>query len=390
MLTLIRGAQCFSPEPLGDQDVLIGGNRILRIAPHIEATATGVVVDEVDARDHWLVPGLVDSLVHITGGGGEGGFASRTPELQLSSAVQAGITTMVGALGTDSLTRNLANLLAKARELQAGGIYCVCHTGSYHLPVKTLTGSVEHDIVFIPEFIGVGEVAISDHRSSQPSEQALASLAAEARVAGMIAGKAGIVSVHVGDGAQCLEPLWQVSRNTDLPLHQFDPTHINRNPDLFSAGIAFAKAGGVIDLTTSTTPELIADGEVTCGEGLRRCLQAKVPASRITFSSDGNASLPRFNEAGELIGLQVGDPGSLWKAVTSAIQEYEVPVPVALAAATSNPAQVLKLEGRGRLREGGPADLLLIHTESLQIDSVMSAGAWRQRNGELLARGCFE
>ncbi|MDX1453023.1 MAG: beta-aspartyl-peptidase, partial [Oleiphilaceae bacterium] len=257
MLTLLRTVECYAPEPQGIIDILIGGGRIIATAPKLDLNLSGVELEIVDGGDSLVIPGLVDTLVHIVGGGGEGGFASRTPELPLSAAIRSGITTMIGALGTDSVTRTLSNLLAKARELQQGGIRCFCHTGSYHLPAKTLTGSVESDIVFIPEFIGVGEVAISDHRSSQPSTQQLASLAAEARVAGMIAGKSGIVSVHVGDGGQCLEPLWEVARQTDLPLTQFYPTHINRNPELFSAGITFAKAGGVIDLTTSTTPELL-------------------------------------------------------------------------------------------------------------------------------------
>ncbi len=390
MFTLLRGAECYSPDALGTQDVLVGGGQVMHIAPQIDLHSATGLIEEIDASRFWIVPGLVDSLVHITGGGGEGGLTSRTPELALSTAVRAGVTTMVGALGTDSVTRNLPNLLAKARELQAGGIHCLCHTGSYHLPVKTLTGSVEQDIIFVPEFIGVGEIAISDHRSSQPTEHALAALAAEARVAGMIAGKAGIVSVHVGDGPACLEPLWQVCRNNDIPLQQFYPTHINRNPDLFSAGIAFAKAGGVIDLTTSTTPELLADGEVACGEGLRRLLQAKVPAEHITFSSDGNASLPRFDADGRLHGLQVGDPASLWHAVVSAICEHDIPIPVALSVVTRNPARVLKLDDRGTLRPGGPADLLLIDSETLAIDSVMTAGHWRMRSGAVLVQGSFE
>lgn len=44
--------------------------------------------------------------VHITGGGGEAGPASRCPEAQLSKLISAGITTVVGVTGTDSVTRS--------------------------------------------------------------------------------------------------------------------------------------------------------------------------------------------------------------------------------------------------------------------------------------------
>ena len=55
-------------------------------------------LERVDGRGRYLVPGLVDPLAHITGGGGEGGFAFRTPELAAGEALKAGVTTLVAAL----------------------------------------------------------------------------------------------------------------------------------------------------------------------------------------------------------------------------------------------------------------------------------------------------
>ena len=48
--------------------------------------------------------------------------------------------------------------------------------------------------------IGIGELALSDHRSSQPTRDELLRIASDAHVAGMISGKAGIVHLHLGDG----------------------------------------------------------------------------------------------------------------------------------------------------------------------------------------------
>ena len=42
------------------------------------------------------------------------------PSWQLSDAARGGVTTVVGCLGTDGVTRSLANLLAKARGLERG------------------------------------------------------------------------------------------------------------------------------------------------------------------------------------------------------------------------------------------------------------------------------
>ncbi len=389
MLTLLHGAECFAPESLGKQDVLLGGGKILEMAEGLGSISGVAEIETLDLSGKWIVPGLVDSLVHITGGGGEGGFASRTPELNLSAAVKAGITTMVGALGTDSVTRTLSNLLAKARELQAGGIHCFCHTGSYHLPVKTLTDSLETDIVYIPEFIGVGEIAISDHRSSQPDVQSLAELAAQARVAGMVSGKAGIVSIHTGDGRSVLQPLLDVVDQSELPITQFYPTHINRNPWLFEAGIDYAKQGGYVDFTTSTTPEILASGETAAAPALREMLNQGVPLERITFSSDGNASLPLFDNAGRLSGLQVGQVSSLWQAVVDAIRGEKLDPADVLQVVTSNPADILKLD-KGRLQTGGDADLLIVDATTLVIEGVISAGQWLMREGEVLRRGTFE
>ncbi len=57
-----------------------------------------------------ITPGLVDMHVHIIGGGGEAGPSSCTPQSQLSNFLEAGITTVVGVLGTDCITRRQVRL----------------------------------------------------------------------------------------------------------------------------------------------------------------------------------------------------------------------------------------------------------------------------------------
>lgn len=376
MLTLIEGAEIFSPTHLGQQDLLVTDGRIAWMGKGLTVPANWPL-HRVDGRGRYLVPGLVDPLAHITGGGGEGGFAFRTPELAASEALRAGVTTLVAALGTDSLTRTPAQVLGKVREFRAAGVSAFMYTGSYHLPVKTLTGTVESDIILIPEVLGVGEVAISDHRSSAPTHDELARLASEARVAGLLAGKSGVSFFHVGDGKGALAPLRALRDETDIPLRQLYPTHCNRNPWLFAEAVEWGKAGGWVDLTTSSFPDLLEDGERLAADALVELLAASVPAECITFSSDANASLPRFDGEGRLIEMRCGQIASLWQQCVRATQ-LGVSLERALAAVTSNPAQALGLGSKGRIGVGQDADLLLVHDRTFAIERVMSGGLWRE------------
>ncbi|MFM4944013.1 beta-aspartyl-peptidase [Aeromonas bivalvium] len=375
MLTLIEGAEIHSPAPLGQQDLLVADGRIAWLGKGLTVPPDWPL-ERVDGRGRYLVPGLVDPLAHITGGGGEGGFAFRTPELAAGEALKAGVTTLVAALGTDSLTRTPAQVLGKVREFRAAGVSAYMYTGSYHLPVKTLTGRVESDIMLIPEVLGVGELAISDHRSSAPTHDELARLVSEARVAGLLAGKSGVSFFHVGDGRGALAPLRALRDGTDIPLRQLYPTHCNRNPWLFAEAIDWGRAGGWIDLTTSSFPELLDDGEQLAAEALVALLAAGVPADRISFSSDANASLPRFDGEGHLVEMRCGQIASLWQECVRACA-LGVSLEVALGVVTANPARALGLAGKGGIGVGQDADLLLIAPEHLAIERVMSGGRWR-------------
>jgi beta-aspartyl-dipeptidase (metallo-type) len=336
------------------------------------------------------VPGLIDGHVHMTGGGGEGGFATRTPELVLSDVIRGGVTTVVGCLGTDGVTRSLENLLAKARALDEEGISTFIYTGYYAVPTATFTGSVERDLLLIDKVIGAGEVALSDHRSTQPTFDEVVRLAAEARRGGILSGKAGVVNIHLGDGRRGLSMLRRIIEETEIPPTQFLPTHINRNPELFAEGIAFAQAGGLVDFTTSSVPAFIEDGEVPCSRGLRLMLGAGVNVSQITFTSDGQGSLPVFDANGRFERLGVGRVTSLFAAVREAVIDEGVPLETALQVITSNPARILKLRGKGRLAAGADADVTLLDPKTLEIRGVIAKGRWMMRDGQLVVKGTFE
>jgi beta-aspartyl-dipeptidase (metallo-type) len=387
-MLLIKNADIYAPSPGGLSDILIAGGQTVRIEAGIRIPES--YCDTVDATGLLAVPGFIDGHVHLIGGGGEGGYATRTPELMLSDAIRAGVTTVVGCLGTDGVTRSLAGLLAKARGLDEEGITAFMYTGHYSVPVQTLTGSIEQDLLLIDKIIGVGEVALSDHRSTQPNFDEFVRTAAEARRGGILSGKAGLVNVHMGDGTRGLSMLRRIVDETEIPVTQFLPTHINRNPTLFAEGIAYAKAGGLVDFTTSTVPAFLEQGEIKSSTGLRTMLESGVDIAQITFTSDGQGSLPDFDAQGRLRRLEIGRVTSLAAEVRDAVLREHVPLSTALQVVTSNPARVLKLRGKGRISEGADADILLLHTKTLDIHGVIARGRWLMRDREPLVKGTFE
>lgn len=393
MITIIRGADVYNPEHLGINDVLIIGSKIAQISKDISVDLGGDVdVIEIDGTGKILTPGFIDSHVHILGGGGEGGFTTRTPEIKLTDLTTAGVTTVVGCLGTDGLTRDMISLLAKARALEEEGITSYIYTGSYRVPVKTITGEVMKDIAVVDKIIGIGEVAISDHRSSHPSFDEFIRDISDVRVGGMLSGKVGIVNIHLGGGTDKLNLINKVIKDTEIPISQFLPTHINRNKELFNSCLEYAKKGGYIDFTGSENPKYWEDidGEVSFSKGLKMLIEEGVSMDNFTVSSDGQGSLPVFNEDKELIGLKVGKPKALIISIKDAVLEEEIPLEIALRAVTSNPAKILKLISKGRILKGMDGDLCLLDAETLDIETVIAKGKIMVENSKSLIFGTFE
>ena len=393
MVTIIRNAKVYQPEYAGVKDILILGDRIAAVGEHLRADFGGSLeVQEINGEDMTAVPGFIDNHEHILGGGGEGGFHTRTPEASLGDLVRNGITTVVGCIGTDGVGRDMAALLAKAHALENEGITTYAYTGSYQVPVHTLTDSLMKDIMMLDKVIGVGEVAVSDHRSSQPTFEEFARIAADARVAGMLSGKAGIVNVHLGDSERRLDLIRRVIHDTEIPASQFLPTHVNRNEALFEECLDFVTEGGTIDFTGNEDIdywETICD-EVRVCRGIRRLLERGISSDRFTISSDGQGSMPVFNAQGEYQGIGVGKASCLLKEVRECVQKEDIPLETAIKGITCNPASILKLDRKGRIKEGFDADICLLEEGTLKLNTVIAKGKVMVKDGEQKVFGTFE
>ena len=380
-MLIIKGADVYAPEHLGMMDVMVCGGKIEKMAGDIPVCYEDCQV--IDGRGKILAPGIIDQHVHLTGGGGEGSFHTRAPEASFSELIRGGVTTVVGLLGTDGITRSVENLLAKVKALREEGITAFCLTGSYGWPSVTVTGDVKKDIVFISEVLGL-KLAISDHRAPNISVDELIRVASDVRVAGMLSGKPGIITLHMGDDPRGLEPVFQALERTSIPIKTFRPTHVARNWDLFDQALKFGKMNGYIDITCDS------GREKKVAEALRRARKAGVDLGRITISSDGQGRWSDYDEEGNLVKIGVSSVSAVFRQIMDLVRYGELNLEQALSLATANPAKALELSAKGRICPGADGDLLLIRRDNLALDMVLAMGRVMMEHGEPVVRGTFE
>jgi beta-aspartyl-dipeptidase (metallo-type) len=358
-----------APEPLGKKSVLLWDGRIAKICDPGEIDrraleALGLELEVVDAAGCSVTPGLVDPHEHLIGGSGEEGYASRSPEIQLSELVPNGITTVVGCLGLDATSRTHIDLLVKVRGLDEEGITAFLYTGYYGIPPATITGSVRNDLVVVDKMIGVGEVAISDYRAPQPDPVELARLVIDAQAGGMLSGKAGVTHFHLGELPERLAPLWALIDEHHIRPELLYATHVNRTPELLSDAAKISRRGVWVDMDTEQ------DG---LGGHVRSFLDQGGRHDRLSISSDADGNAP----------------WRIWQQLTAAVRDDGFSLEEMLPLATAHPAEALKLEGKGRLEPGRDADVLVVRRESLEIVDVIAKGRVLFRRGKLVVRERF-
>lgn len=384
-LLLLENARVFAPEPLGVVSILVGGGHVLGIGSK-RVELRELACERVDLDGARVIPGVVDAHAHITGGGGESGPASKVPALPLTRYTTAGVTSVVGLLGTDDTTRTTSELVTRARGLREEGLSAWCWTAGYHVPPTTFSGSVRSDIAHLDVVLGAGEVALSDHRSSQPTFDELVKLAGECHVGGLMSGKAGVLHLHMGDGKRGLELVRRALDETELPPRVFHPTHVNRKRRLFDEALELARRGSTIDVTAYPIEK--GEDAWSAADAFERFLASSIARERITMSSDGGGCLPVFDAEGRVTRIDVGTPSSLLATVRELVARGHALEEV-LPPFTSNVARLLRLPGKGRIELGADADLVVLDDDGEARD-VLALGVWHVRNGEAVRKGTFE
>ena len=375
-MKLLKNATIYAPQYLGKKDLLLASDKIVLIDDDLSAYQSHKEIECYDLSDKIIVPGYIDNHVHITGGGMEQGYNSRVIESFLSAFTTCGVTSVVGLLGTDGITRNMESLIAKAKALKMEGlsVYALC--GSYAYPPKTLTDDIEKDILMIEEVIGV-KFAMSDHRSSNITSSQLIEIGSKAYRAGMLSNKAGIVTIHMGDGKKGLACLFEALENCDLPARVFLPTHMLRNDKLIKEGQKLISLGGNIDCTISDKEDMEKLLSIINDDSI----------DHISISSDAFGSMPKFDKDGNCIGLTYANCSYLHQTIKYLANEIGLEKTLKLL--TVNPARILKLSNKGKIMAGYDSDLLVLDSK-LDIESVLLRGKWAIYDHKIMLKGKFE
>lgn len=381
-MLLIKGAEVYAPEYLGKKDVLIAGEKIERIGEDLPEYEGCQVID---GTGRIVAPGFIDRHVHITGGGGEGSFHTQAPQVQLSDLIRGGVTTVVGLLGTDGISRSTENLVAKAKALKEEGISAYCCCGAYGHPGPTITGSISRDIMFVDEIIGL-KLAVSDHRAPNITVDELIRLGSDVRTAGMLSGKAGFVCLHMGGDDRALSPVFEALERTSIPVKTFQPTHVGRAKKLQEDAFKLAKMGGTIDFTCGQFEEKIKE----LAASLRAAKEAGVPMDKVTISSDGQGSWSNYDVSGNLTEMGVSSVDTMYRQVVYQVQNENMSLEEALSLGTRNVAKALEVyPKKGAVHVGSDADVLVLNGD-LSTNTVIARGSLMMQDGVLLKKGTYE
>jgi beta-aspartyl-dipeptidase (metallo-type) len=362
---LIRNGDVYAPAALGTQNILVSYDRIVKIGDVTEAglNASGVPYEVIDATDCLVLPGFIDPHEHLIGAGGEHGFRSRMPEVSLEQIVSAGITTVIGLLGTDTMTRDPLCLFAKVHQLRDEGLTAYMYTGGFELPTRTITGAVVDDLIIIDCVIGTGEIAVSDPRWIDPPLEDLAFVTAQTALGGQISGKAGITHFHIGPNENRLSLL-----NTLLDTYAISPksiytTHITRSEALMDEAIALSKRGAFVDMDTV---------EQNVAECIHYYLDHGGIPDQLTISSDAHTP--------------GGSPAKFYAQFMSCVRDHALSVEKVLPFFSTNAARALKLEHKGRLEEGADADIVVLHKDTLDIAHIIARGRQFIKDGQRVVK----
>ena len=395
MLKILRCERVLAPEPLGPKDIVIAGEQIVAVAdPGVQVA--GVPVELHDLAGLTVTPGFIDNHVHVLGGGGGLGFASRAPELQTSQLARVGTTTVIGMLGFDASTKDMRALVAKTKAFRQDGLSAHALTGAtLEHPVPTLTGRIRDDIAFIDEIIGVGEISVSElgyaYDSNGPGAQYIAEAATAGLLAGRLSGKSGYLCLQVPPyrGA-CLKPVLTMLKQTGFPIGQLLPSHVNQTDAYMADAIAWGHHGGWLDVGANYAPDNNYSRAIPPARAITRLIDRGVPLAQILLSSDGNGAPPKEEQGeGQPVAANYMPVGALQRVWRELIVDEGLSPTDALSVVTANVAAATGLKRKGAIAPGLDADLNVVD-QDWRIHMVIARGRIMVDDGRPVVRGMFD
>jgi imidazolonepropionase-like amidohydrolase len=358
---VISNVRLFDGERISERrNVLVNDRRILEIGG---ADLLPEDVEVVDGDGRTLLPGLIDSHVHLPA----------VPEQALSQSLSLGVTTVIDMFNTGEVLATLKELETadsfELADLRMAGIGATAPGGwpTTQIPYPTISAPAEAE-AFVQarlaegsDFIKIFYDDLARFGVSRPtiSEETLRALVAAAKVHGAVS------VVHVATEAQARAA---IAAGGDGLAHLFIGDEVSADFGEFAASHrAFViPTLSVLRCRLVNVPRAAADERLApflAPEARRRAAlspqQGRMPCAA------QQPALEQLRTAGApiLAGSDEPIPGaygaSLHGELELLVEQGLTPLQ-ALIAATSAPADAFRLADRGRIAPGLRADLLLV------------------------------
>ncbi len=199
MLKLIKGGKVYAPQNLGEMDILMGGTKVLAVAPNIDLPAN-IESTVFDATGKTVIPGLIDSHVHLIGAGGGEGPTSRTHEIDITTIAKAGLTTVVGTLGIDTVSFGFCIIWVTTYSWKSSNQ----HLYVYRLPAAAVTIQTPYWPSLDPlNKIVVVKIALFDSLSVTRARKSWPQLATKVMLGGRLGAEPRDSRAHRGTQGTC-------------------------------------------------------------------------------------------------------------------------------------------------------------------------------------------
>ena len=376
------GASIFDGEALVAGTVLVDGERIVAVGDVPVPPGT----ETIDARGKTLLPGLIDAHAHVW------------EAAHLEQSLAFGVTTVLDMFSVPAVLAPLRLPAPGRAEVRSACILATApggHGTEYGVTIPTLTRPAEA-AAFVDARLAEGSdylKIVHDDGSAYGirwptlSRETMAALIAAAHARDKLAG------VHIGSYEQARAAL---EAGADGLAHTFrdrvPPPGFGRTvatrgafviPTLAVMRSLFGEKGTVADDTTLAAM-LSPDAQAALAKGFP--FRAKGPADA------PKQTLVQLAQAGATIlaGTDAPNPGtshgvSLHDELALLVDAGLTPA-AALAAATSAPARVFRLEDRGRIAAGLRADLVLVDGDPTTDISALRAIHTVWKNGHEIPR----
>jgi beta-aspartyl-dipeptidase (metallo-type) len=385
---LLSNCRLYTPDDRGLCDLLIRGGKVLYFGKHPLPLSLPGEIHSLDLSGRIVAPGFIDLHTHLIGGGGLDSPMSRMPEAFLSEFVATGTTTAIGVLGPDFLSKPPFVLFMKARQLEQEGLSTFMLTGGFRAdPPQTLTGSVVQDILLVDKVVGakisvatpITEVTYAD----------LVKLVDEVALASRMAGKAKVVHIHAGLGADLLQPLLKLQKEGHGAKVKLQITHCNSSEQLFTQALEFARQGGYVDVTAGISPHKGSPQAIKASECIKRFIGHSIPLRQITMSTDARGISIDLAEDGTFETIRRKLARELYEEFLDLVAKENLPLSDALRVVSANGADIFGLKEKGKIQTGGDADLVVIN-DKLEVTDVFCRGCRMVAGGQVVAKSLFE